>query len=309
MAFLLQSAYFQFWSNQFTLRNSTKQNYISVLKKFEAFLIQEGFEGELDFDRFHASRDYPGRFLTIQRQVFDHFFIALKQNEQITNNNLAATITVLRCFFESLYDADLIQHNPLLGYPRPKFESPIQNTALSKAECLALLQAALHRSPFYRQEFVFLWFMLITGLRISEVRFLRRKRVNLDTRIVHVFDAQKTEKLPVALPKDLTVELQRYIQHPEYLKYADQGDEYLFHQQGKIMTVDKIKRILSELSLDADLERHIRPHDLRRTAGYLMQTNGMSIVDIQHQLRHKNVGTTLRYVPPLNNLTKILEDT
>lgn len=309
MDFLLQSAYFQFWSNQFTLSNSTKQNYISVLKKFEAFLLQEGFEGELDFDRFHASREHPGRFLPIQRQVFDHFFIALKQNEQITDISLAATITVLRCFFEILYDADLIQHNPLLGYPRPKFESPIQNTALSKAECLALLQAALHRSPFYRQEFVFLWFMLITGLRISEVRYLRRKRVNLDTRIVHVFDAQKTEKRPVALPKDLTAELQRYIQHPEYLKYANQGDEYLFHQQGKIMTVDKIKRILSELTHDAGLERHIRSHDLRRTAGYLMQTGGMSIVDIQHQLRHKNVGTTLRYVPPLNNLTKILEDT
>ncbi|WP_431785572.1 tyrosine-type recombinase/integrase [Paenibacillus lactis] len=75
------------------------------------------------------------------------------------------------------------------------------------------------------------------------------------------------------------------------------------------MTVDKIKRILSELSRDAGLNKHIRPHDLRRTAGYLMQTGGMSIVDIQHQLRHKNVGTTLRYVPPLNDIAKILENT
>lgn len=75
------------------------------------------------------------------------------------------------------------------------------------------------------------------------------------------------------------------------------------------MTVDKINRILFELAQDAGLGRHIRPHDLRRTAGYLMQTGGMSIIDIQHQLRHKNVGTTLRYVPPLNDLTKILKDT
>lgn len=73
MAFLLQSAYFQIWSNQFTLRNSTKYKYISALKKFEVFLLQNGFEGELDFDRFHASREHPGRFLPIQRQVFDRF--------------------------------------------------------------------------------------------------------------------------------------------------------------------------------------------------------------------------------------------
>lgn len=75
------------------------------------------------------------------------------------------------------------------------------------------------------------------------------------------------------------------------------------------MTVDAFNRILSRLSRDAGLSRNIRPHDLRRTAGYLMQTGGMNIIDIQHQLRHKNVGTTLRYVPPLDDMAKLLEDT
>lgn len=75
------------------------------------------------------------------------------------------------------------------------------------------------------------------------------------------------------------------------------------------MSVDTFKRILSELSREAGLTRHIGPHDLRRTAGYLMQKGGMNIVDIQHQLRHKNVGTTLRYVPPLIDMAKILEET
>jgi integrase/recombinase XerD len=308
MAFLLQSCYFQFWSDHFTLSKSTKQKYIIALKRFEAFLLQEGFEGTLDFDQFHASREHPDRYLPIQRQVFDRFVIDLKKREKFTDRSLAYTISALKLFFQFLHDMDLIEHNPLLGYPRPKFENPLQNTALSKEESYALLKAALLRNPFYRQEFVFIWFMLITGLRISEVRFLRRKRLNLETRIVHVFEAQKTEQRPVAIPKDLTTELERYTQHPEYLKYANQGDEYLFHQHGKIMTVDTIKRILSELSRDAALSRHIRPYDLRRTAGYLMQIGGMNIVDIQHQLRHKNVGTTLRYVPPLNDLAKILED-
>jgi len=300
--------YFQFWSDHFTRSKSTKQDYVGILKKFEAFLLQEGFEGTLNFDEFHASHEYPGRYLPIQRQVVDRFFIKLKKKDQFTDNRLAATITMLKHFFEFLHDMDLIQHNPMVGYPRPKCESPIQNTALSKEECLALLKAALLRNPFYRQEFVFIWFMLITGLRLSEVRFLLRKRLNLTTRIVHVFDAQKTEKRPVAIPMDLTAELERYIQHPEYLKHANQGDEYLFHQHGKIMTVDKIKRLLSELSRESGLNKHIRPHDLRRTAGYLMQIGGMNIVDIQHQLRHLNVGTTLRYVPPLADLAKLLED-
>ncbi|MGG3455160.1 tyrosine-type recombinase/integrase [Paenibacillus rhizolycopersici] len=306
---LLCSHYFQFWSTHFRRSDSTKENHIIALKRFEAFLKREGFEGEINFDQFHASRNYPGRYLPIQRQVIDRFVMGLKHNEQMTDRLIAETITALRRFFELLHDMDLIEHNPMIGYPRPKFESPIQNTALSKEECYALLRAALLRSPFYRQEFLFIWFMLITGLRISEVRFLRRKRLNLETRIVHVFEATKTAQRPVAIPEDLTAELERYVQHAEYLKYANQGDEYLFHQQGKIMTVGKVKQILSELSHDAGITRHIRPHDLRRTAAYLMQTGGMDIVEIQNQLRHKNLGTTLRYVPPLANLAKILEDT
>jgi len=308
MSFLIQSGYVQFWSNHFKQSNSTKQNYISTLRKFEAFLLQQGFEGTLDFDRFHASREHPGRLLPIQRQVIDRFITYLKKDHQANNRLIAETVTGLRHFFCFLHDMDLIQQNPMIGYPRPKLESPIQNTALSKEECIALLKAALFQDPFYRQKFVFLWFMLITGLRISEVRFLRRKRLNLETRIVHVFDAQKTDKRPVAIPTDLTAELKRYLNHPEYLKFENNGDEYLFHQHGKIMSVHAVTRILSELSRDAGISRHIRAHDLRRTAGYLMQTGGMSIVDIQHQLRHRNLATTLRYVPPLADMAKILED-
>ncbi|KRE50640.1 tyrosine-type recombinase/integrase [Paenibacillus sp. Soil724D2] len=307
MGILFQSGYFHFWNAHFNLSKSTKEKYITALKRFEAFLLKEGFEGLLDFDRFHASREHSNRYLPIQREVFDRFVIDLK-NKGLLDRLIAETITPLKRFFEFLHDMDLIAHNPLLGYPRPKFESPIPNTALSQKECHALLKAALRKDPFYRQEFVFIWFMLITGLRISEVRFLRRKRLNLETRIVHVFEAQKTEQLPVAIPKDLREELKRYTQHHDYLEYANQGDEYLFHQQGKIMSVHAVKRMLSELSHDAGLSRHIRPHDLRRTAGYLMQTGGMNIVDIQHQLRHKNLATTLRYVPSIIDLASILEN-
>ncbi|MCQ6561524.1 tyrosine-type recombinase/integrase [Paenibacillus mendelii] len=270
-------------------------------------MLSEGFEDSLDFDHFHASHEHPNRYIPIQREVFDRFVIDLKK-KGLEYRLIAETITPLKRFFDFLYEMDLIEHNPLLGYPRPKFESPIQNTSLSKAECYALLKAALRKNPFCRQEFVFIWFMLIRGLRISEVRFLRRKRINLETRIVHVFEAQKNDKRPVAIPKDLSKELKRYTQHPDYLKYANQGDEFLFHQQGKTMTVYTVNRILSELSRDAGLSRHIRPHDLRRTAGYLMQTAGMNITDIQNQLRQNDVATTMRYVPPLADMASILED-
>jgi integrase/recombinase XerD len=308
MAILLQSDYFQFWNAHFTLSNSTNRKYVIALKRLEAFLLTVGFEGALDFDKFHADRKHPDRYQPIQRKFIDRFVQDLRKDKQMTDSLLSATVTALKHFFEFLHDMDLIQHNPMIGYPTPKYERPIQNTALSKEECIALLKAALHRDPFYRQEYVFIWFMLITGLRISEVRFLQRKRLNLETQIVQVFEAQKTEQRPVAISEDLAEELGRYVQHPEYLTYANQGEEDLFHQKGKKMTVRRIERMLSELAREAGLSRHVRPHDLRRTAGYLMQIGGMNIVDIKNQLRHQDLGTTLRYVPPVADMASILED-
>ncbi|MGO4548096.1 tyrosine-type recombinase/integrase [Paenibacillus sp. 2TAB23] len=307
MSILLQSKYYQIWSDNFRLRKSTKSTYIAALNKFEKFLIYEGFEGSLDFDKFHASRDYPERFVPIQRHTIDRFIQYLRITVKTTDRVIATTITSLKHFFQFLEDVDLIQHSPMHGYPRPKFESPLQNTSLSMEECISLLKAALLRDPFFRQDFVFLWFMLITGLRLSEVRFLRRKRLNIETKLVNIFEGHKTEKRSVAIPEDLASELERYIRHPQYVEYADQGNEFLFHQSGKIMSVQKVRFLLSELTIEAGLTRKIRPHDLRRTAAYLMQVGGMHIVDIQNQLRHKNVGTTLRYVPPLIELSKLLD--
>ncbi|CAG7658362.1 tyrosine-type recombinase/integrase [Paenibacillus allorhizosphaerae] len=305
--FLLQSQYVQFWSTHFSLSNSTKRKYVNALGRFEAFLLQEGFQGELHFDRFHASRDHSDRSLPIKRSVIDRFFQYLSNQERMTESLLSATITGLKHFFGFLFDMDLISVNPMLGIPTPKYEKTVQNTALSMEECKLLLRAAIKRDPFYRQEFVLIWFMILTGLRISEVRCLRRSKLNLDTRIVYVSEGYKTTTRPVAISEDLANEIARYIDHPHYQNGANQGDEFLFHDNGEQFPYKKVAKILKKCSKEAGLTRIVRPHDLRRTTGYLMQIGGSNPIDIQRQLGHKDLATTLLYVPPLIDLAKILE--
>lgn len=302
--FLLQSHYVQYWSDHFSLSPSTKRKYVNALQRFEAFLLMEGFEGKLNFDQFHASRNHPDRFLPIRRTVIDHFFQYLTRQEGMTDSLLSATITAIKNFFGFLFDMDLISVNPMLRVPTPKYERPVQNTALSLEECNLLLKAAIKRDPFYRQEFVLVWFMLLTGLRISELLTLRRSRVNLENRIVLV-EGQKTTTRPVAFSEDLAKEIMRYIGHPIYQKGANQGDEYLFHHNGEQFSYERVVKILKECSKEAGLTRIVRPHDLRRTTGYLMQMGGSSMIEIQLQLGHKDLSTTLRYVPPLIDLANI----
>lgn len=202
---------------------------------------------------------------------------------------------------------ELIQLNPMEDYPNPYYDRPIKNTALSKEECLALLGAAIKKDPFFRQEFVLIWFMLITGVRNSEVRSVSRTSVNLDTRMVMIIEGQKNDARSTSITTALSEELRRYINHPNYIAWTEKGNNKLFFRKEKKPLTDKALRVLlKNLCLEANLSRIVTPHDLRRTAGYLLQSVGMNMVEIQRQLGHQILSTTLRYIPPLNDLEKIL---
>lgn len=301
---LFKSKYYKFWCEHTDL--SAKDHVKSQLRKFEKYLQLRGFEGELDFDRFHTSQKHPGSFRPIQEYFIDQYVEYLRLDYQATKFVMYNAISSLKNFFRFLYDMELIQHNPMEEYPNPYYDRPIKNTALSKEECLALLGAALKKDPFFRQEFLLIWFMLITGIRNSEVRFLSRASVNLESRIVLIEKGQKGNARSAAITTALSEELRRYLNHPNYIAWAEKNNDTLFFREKYRLTNESLRKILRNLCLEANLSRVITPHDLRRTSGYLMQSAGMDMVTIQRQLGHQIQSTTLRYVPPLNDLAKIL---
>jgi len=301
---LFESKYYKFWYDFVDL--SGKRDVETQLRKFENYLLVRGFEGDLDFDKFHASQKHPGSFRPIQEYFIDQYVEYLRIDYQATKFVMYNAISSLKNFFRFLYDMELIQHNPMEDYPNPYYYRPIKNTALSKEECLALLDAALKKEPFFRQEFVLIWFMLITGVRNSEVRFLSRDSVNLDNRIVLIQEGQKGNARSTSITTALSEELRRYMNHSNYITWAGNNNATLFFHEKNRLTAHGLRKILRDLCLEANLSRVITPHDLRRTAGYLMQSAGISMVAIQRQLGHQILSTTLRYTPPLNDLAEIL---
>lgn len=304
---LFESHYYRFWFDHTEL--TSKRHVDRELRKFEKFLMLKGFEGELDFDQFHASHKRPGFFRPIQQYFIDQFVEYLRVDCQATKYVLYNAISSLKNFFKFLYDMELIQHHPMDDYPNPYYDRPIKNTAFSKEECLDLLGAAIKRDPFFRQDFVLIWFMLITGTRNSETRCLSRRNVNLDTRMVYLCERQKNDPRSTSITTALAEELKRYTNHPNYLAWKDKGNDKLFFRNEKPLTEKNLQDIVKDLCKEANLTRTVTPHDLRRTAGYLMQTAGMNMLEIQRQLGHRIMATTLRYIPPLEELAKILAQT
>lgn len=301
---LFQSKYFKVWFDHVDL--TSKSHVIQELRKFEEFLSLKGYEGDLDFDQFHGSLRNPGVFQPIQESFIDKFIEYLKVERQATKYVLYNAISSLKNFFRFLYEMELIQHNPMEDYKNPYYHRPVKNTALSKEECILLLHAAIKKDPFFRQTFVLIWLMLVTGLRNSEVRFLSHTKINFENKMVRIDKSQKTNARSAAITDELAKELKRYMNHSNYMVWKDQGNNLLFFHENRPITDKNLREIVKDLSVKASLNRKVVPHDLRRTAGYLMQSSGMHIIEIQKQLGHEIVATTLRYVPELEDLAMIL---
>ncbi|ALS25376.1 tyrosine-type recombinase/integrase [Paenibacillus naphthalenovorans] len=200
----------------------------------------------------------------------------------------------------------MIRSHPMQDYPNPYYYRPVKNTALTKDECMEVLYFALKKDPFYRYEFLLFWFMIVTGLRNSEVRMLRRSKINLDSKRILVNEGQKNASRVAYLTPALAEEIQRFTQHPIYLTTENNGNEFLFSNQGKAHSANSLGKVIRNLCKNAGITRTVTPHDLRRTAAYLIQTGGMHIIEVQKQLGHKILATTLRYTPPLKELAEIL---
>jgi integrase/recombinase XerD len=147
---LLNSNYFHFWYQHVEL--TSKGHVIRELEKFDEFLHVMGYEGELDFNRFHGSLHRPDVFRPIQESFIDKFVEYLKFEKNASHYVLYNAISSLKNFFRFLYQTDLIETHPMEGYKNPYYHRPVKNTALSVDECLELLYAAMKRDPFFRQD-------------------------------------------------------------------------------------------------------------------------------------------------------------
>lgn len=304
---LFRSTYFKIWYELTEL--GSKRHVITELRRFEKYLVNSGYEGELNFNKFHASRKHPGVFLPIQETFIDKFIKYLRIDCKASKYVLYNAVSSLKSFFRFLNDMDLIQHNPMEDYPNPYYDRPIKNTALSKDECLEVLQTAIKKDPFFRQEFLIIWFMLVTGLRNAEVRGLSWTNINFENKMVTINHEQKNNERTASITDALAKEIKRYVNHTNFIDWKNQGNDKLFYSCGIPLSPEKLCRIVKNLCKEAGITRTVTPHDLRRTSAYLMQTSGMNMVEIQRQLGHKIMATTLRYVPPIQELAEILKRT
>jgi integrase/recombinase XerD len=293
---LFDSRYYKTWEKHCGLRDGTIRHINTTLKRLEDFILQHGYEGDLDFDHFYYD-DVAQEFSAIDLDFFEEFVLHLK-NKGATNYMLYNTIVELRSFFKFLTNFELIESNPVSFLKNPYFFRKMIDRSLSKEDCVLLIKAAFRMDPLLRRYYLLVLVMLTTGLRSAEISQLTRSQIDLTRQVINVTTGTKTTENGVYIPKQVVKEFERYFSHPSWLEWNRAGNqEVFFHNQTKFVR-DRLRLILKEISKEAGLKVNVHPHMLRHTCAHLMNQAGIDPVIIQRQLRHEHLYTTLRYLSP-----------
>jgi len=273
--------------------------------KFEQYLSLD-FEGELDFDKFYYDTESE-TYRPIDTECIDGYIQFLKKRFQASKNTIFNNIVYLKHFFTLLHGLGMIKQNPMKNFPNPYYERRIIDRSLSIGECQRLFQVALKADPFVRKYFILFLLMTTTALRNREIIQLTLEQIDFKRRVIMVNKGQKTTSEVVYMPDSLVDELERYIYHPVVEGWLKSGHSEVFFENNHPLSKEVLNRIIRNFCLNAGIQKKVTAHSFRHTTAYLMQKSGIDIISIKRQLRHKQLSTTLRYVPPVD-AAKLLKD-
>ncbi len=293
--------YYKCWYDHSLLSSSTKQGYTSQFRKFDEFLLKKGFEGELDFDHFYYYKN--GDSNPIDVKVIDQFVDYLVEHyveaKGQSYNSVYSSISALTSFFGFLKEFDLIENNPLQGYPNPFYRRVIKDRALSKSECDRLLEAAYMMGTSSMQYYLLMLLLLTSGLRAKEICSLEIDQINFELNTIIVNKGQKTTAGTIPLKEHVAEAFKYYFSTQEWLDWNNKGNTTVFFEGSTPLSYGKLRRVIDRISTAAGFWKSITPHQFRHTTAQMLYKSGLELYSIKKILRHRLINTTLIYLGPV----------
>lgn len=137
-----------------------------------------------------------------------------------------------------------------------------------------------------------------SGLRVSELCTLERRRVNLEEKYLTVSGKGSKERM-VPMSENAVEQLRAYLLERER-QHADPApgeEDYLFlNRRGKHLTRVMVFYIVRDLAEAAGIKKTISPHTLRHSFATHLLEGGANLRAIQQMLGHESIGTTEIYL-------------
>jgi len=255
----------QDYDDYLTLKNfspSTREMYLRTLKRFLRF----------------CNRKYPAQVIS---QDLAKQFIIYRKHQKKSWSTLNCDYSSLRKYFREVMHKEWT----LRKIPRPR-RTRILPQILSLQDVTKLIN---HASTYKHQ--VFICFVYVTGLRLSEATGVLLSDIDRDRLQIRVSQGKGGKDRYIRIPKVLIEILECYYRYYRPEKYLfngwNIGDRYCASSGQWTMRQAKKK---SKLSKQASI------HTLRHAYATHHLEGGTDLVFLKNQLGHKYLKTTEKYI-------------
>lgn len=236
----------------------------------------------------------------ISSNLLENFIVEL--HKKYKPKTAKRKIATLKAFFHYLEYKDIIKLNPF-NKVNIKFREPL---ILPKTIPLYLIESLL--SSMYKQhsatttsyqksrtlrDIAVIEVLFATGMRISELCFLKASNINLHDKTILIFGKNSKERIVQIGNDDVIHILNEY--QKIFQKYIEINDFFFTNKTGDPLSDQSVRRMIKKYTSLAAIDLHITPHMFRHTFATSLLEADVDIRYIQEMLGHSSINITEIY--------------
>lgn len=258
------------------LSGSTREAYLRDVDRLAEYLQEEGIQPA------DATADDLHKF------IFDLHDLGIAPRSQ------ARIVSGIRSFYRYLEIEGILTKNPSQLIESPKLGVHLPEV-LTIDEVNDMIEAVDLTSPQGPRNRAIIELLYGSGLRVSELCTLERRRVSLEDRYLIVTGKGSKERL-VPMSEESVDRIRIYLETDTVQPKRGEEDYLFLNRRGAHLTRVMVFYIVRGLAEAAGIAKTISPHTLRHSFATHLLEGGANLRAIQAMLGHESIATTQIYL-------------
>lgn len=258
------------------LSASTREAYLRDVDRLAEYLQEEGIQP------VDATADDLHKF------IFDLHDLGIAPRSQ------ARIVSGIRSFYRYLEIEGILTKNPSQLIESPKLGVHLPEV-LTIDEVNDMIEAVDLTSPQGPRNRAIIELLYGSGLRVSELCTLERRRVSLEDRYLIVTGKGSKERL-VPMSEESVDRIRIYLETDTVQPKRGEEDYLFLNRRGAHLTRVMVFYIVRGLAEAAGIAKTISPHTLRHSFATHLLEGGANLRAIQAMLGHESIATTQIYL-------------
>ena len=279
---------------------SLKKYQIDLKSFFSFLLLEKGIQRIQDVTR-ETLRDYVHKVVTQKRK---------KDALPLSQWTKAGKVAALKTFFRFLLKKGILLYNPASELEIPRVHTRKVREVLKEREIFKILDSIDPESPLGLRDRAMLELFYSTGIRNTELRFLKVQDVDLkenELRILHGKGrfGKRQRILPLGRTAQRHLEEYLCLGRSKFLKDKDPGFLFL-SKEGSQLSILLPNRRLKFYAECTGIKKKVFTHILRHSFATHLLRHGADIRYVQEMLGHESMDSTRAYTKvEISDLKKI----